>query len=320
MFGFVTVILFLYHISVKFTLYVPQRGTSIEHSFETFIFNSSCPKHGLITVVTGGRLANKIWEYASVYAAARILNMDAFVPEEIHKELRKYFKHLSIPSETNLSQCKEFLNNKTRTTLNQTSFSYIIKYPERAKNRIITLKQWIILLETTRFLSELKTELQFREEYVANSNAIFNDVKLVKRSSDLTFVGVHVRRTDYPAYVRRKYNIDSANESFYLHAMEWFRVRYENVAFLVVSDDIQWCKKNLVSLHEDIFFVGNGNTGSPGYDLALLSLCNHSIIDYGTYGLWGAIMSGGETVYYNTSVRTFITDFASLLHSWHALG
>ena len=31
-------------------------------------------------------------------------------------------------------------------------------------------------------------------------------------------------------------------------------------------------------------------------DLATLSLCNHSIIDYGTFGMWGALLSGGEIV------------------------
>ncbi len=30
-----------------------------------------------------------------------------------------------------------------------------------------------------------------------------------------------------------------------------------------------------------------------GIDLALLSLANHSIISYGTFGMWGAFLSGG---------------------------
>ena len=28
----------------------------------------------------------------------------------------------------------------------------------------------------------------------------------------------------------------------------------------------------------------------------MLSKCNHSIIDYGTFGMWGALLSGGEIV------------------------
>ena len=32
-------------------------------------------------------------------------------------------------------------------------------------------------------------------------------------------------------------------------------------------------------------------------DLALASSCNHSIIDVGSYGFWGAYLAGGETIY-----------------------
>ena len=31
-----------------------------------------------------------------------------------------------------------------------------------------------------------------------------------------------------------------------------------------------------------------------GEDLALLAACNHSIISYGTFGMWAAIFAGGE--------------------------
>ena len=33
-----------------------------------------------------------------------------------------------------------------------------------------------------------------------------------------------------------------------------------------------------------------------GEDLALLAACNHSIISYGTFGMWAAILAGGEVV------------------------
>ena len=31
-----------------------------------------------------------------------------------------------------------------------------------------------------------------------------------------------------------------------------------------------------------------------GEDLALLAACNHSIISYGTFGMWAAFLAGGE--------------------------
>ena len=35
---------------------------------------------------------------------------------------------------------------------------------------------------------------------------------------------------------------------------------------------------------------------SYGVDLAILSQCNHTILDYGTFGLWAALLSGGRII------------------------
>ena len=35
---------------------------------------------------------------------------------------------------------------------------------------------------------------------------------------------------------------------------------------------------------------------SPGNDLCLLSLANHSILSHGTFGMWGALLAGGKTI------------------------
>merc|ERR1711974_517751 len=41
-----------------------------------------------------------------------------------------------------------------------------------------------------------------------------------------------------------------------------------------------------------------------GEDLALLAAYNHSIISYGTFGMWAAILAGGEVVTSSTMART----------------
>ena len=35
---------------------------------------------------------------------------------------------------------------------------------------------------------------------------------------------------------------------------------------------------------------------SYGVDLAILSQCNHTILDYGTFGLWAALLAGGRII------------------------
>ena len=41
-----------------------------------------------------------------------------------------------------------------------------------------------------------------------------------------------------------------------------------------------------------------------GVDMALLSMANHSIMTYGTFGMWGALLAGGETLMPKSHVQT----------------
>ena len=34
----------------------------------------------------------------------------------------------------------------------------------------------------------------------------------------------------------------------------------------------------------------------PGFDLCLLASCNHSIHTYGTFGMWGSLLAGGDVI------------------------
>jgi len=55
---------------------------------------------------------------------------------------------------------------------------------------------------------------------------------------------------------------------------------------------------------------------SPEQDFAIMSSCNDSIIDYGTYAVWGAMLSGVDTfVYTLTNSGAFV--LALLFPDWY---
>nr|CAD7205882.1 unnamed protein product [Timema douglasi] len=137
------------------------------------------------------------------------------------------------------------------------------------------------------------------------------------------FVAVHVRRTDYVMYLKRKGLTVSVDVSYYKHAVAWMlrkltsdlKTSY-NIAFILASDDKAWCEKNLIpQIKKEIHSFGNQNNlgGSsvfylgikttPVVDLVMLSSCNHSIIAYGTYGIWSALMANGWTVVYDMAAK-----------------
>ena len=103
-------------------------------------------------------------------------------------------------------------------------------------------------------------------------------------------VGVHVRRTDFHQF-SKNWMAELLNETFYLEAMSYLRARYEAVTFLVVSDDQDWCRDHLQA--EDVI-VMRGH--SPAVDLAIMAQCQAAIVDYGTFSVWGGILSQGEVL------------------------
>lgn len=133
--------------------------------------------------------------------------------------------------------------------------------------------------------------------------------------TNATYISIHVRRTDYVEYLWQKFKVKPAPVRYYLNAMDYFLNKYKNAIFMVASDNIAWCKYNLRSDRHRINFISDSNGRGPGKDLAVLSACNHSIIDYGTYGSFAAILAAGETVVFNVSSH-FSTLIAEALPNW----
>jgi len=94
--------------------------------------------------------------------------------------------------------------------------------------------------------------------------------------------------------------------------MQWYRKNVKGpLIFLIVSDDVKWCKKHLLG-SKDVKIASK----SPEHDLALLSFSNHTIIDYGTFGYWGASMAGGHTISLNVD-QNFNKLMTTINKKWH---
>lgn len=70
-------------------------------------------------------------------------------------------------------------------------------------------------------------------------------------------------------------------DQFYRRAVSELRERYPDNIVLVLSDDVEWCTHHLNI--EGSHYIGSSD---PHLDLAILSLCHHTVIDYGTFGIW----------------------------------
>ncbi len=118
------------------------------------------------------------------------------------------------------------------------------------------------------------------------------DIPIVNNPK-LVLIGVHVRRTDYAASTAN-HGGTLAPARYYEKAMDHFRKRYgwggrRKMMFVVVSDDMAWCRANLGGA-DDVYLLGSHEEGvseveqteNLGFDLGLMLNCHHVIVSHGT--------------------------------------
>jgi len=263
--------------------------------------NIRCPQKPIVTVNQLGRLGNQMYEYISVWAVAKKTGHEAYVPSCLIRELGEIFQNLTVPPLSYLAYCT------------------IEKYPVQVQADIIDYFNGSMLLpfyaQIPKYIAPLVREIpqifQFKKHIVDESQRLLHVAS--KGVKNITYVGVHVRRTDYNNHLNVLYNASMVKPDFFLRQMNLLRNKYKPIMFVVVSDDPEWCERELHGV--DVVIIRNN---SPAQDLAIMAACNHSIIDYGSYGMWGAILSEGDTYVYNLS-NSYDAAFemASLLPNWH---
>ena len=101
-------------------------------------------------------------------------------------------------------------------------------------------------------------------------------------------ISVHVRRGDF-LFIAERWNKEYIVKQSYHHkALKYILDRTsDDYNILVFSNDIEWCRDNLIFKNERIttYYV----EGNLDYiDLWLMSLCSHNIIESSTMSWWGA--------------------------------
>ena len=132
---------------------------------------------------------------------------------------------------------------------------------------------------------------------------------------EVTFIGTHVRLGDKRRLKHLiKNDLGSAPLSYIEHALSYYYRQYKYPLFIVASDELDWCKKNMKYKKYTIKF---SPFISYQEDFALLTMCNHSLMTVGSFGWFSSWLAGGEVVYYGNfpGKRGFYPDFYP--PQWH---
>jgi hypothetical protein len=131
-------------------------------------------------------------------------------------------------------------------------------------------------------------------------------------------VSIHVRRGDY--LLPQHHHFCILNIDYYNDAISHFMDDIEKYHFVVFSNDIEWCKENLIEGDmvtfiepgaEDYGWSAPSETGIE--DLILMSMCHHNIIGNSSYSWWAAFKNKNESKKV-VCPKNYLKDYSSFRH------
>ncbi|KRT80115.1 hypothetical protein AMK59_6377 [Oryctes borbonicus] len=283
-----------------------------------------------ITVRKMGQFGNQIWEYMSLYVIWNVqydilknFDFTPYIDEDMKENLEDLFENLTIQAFPKIyRQCDD---RETITILKDQQF----RLPQNMYKRNILLDSYSARYEDVveYGIENVKKELRFKSKYVEDVMKTFEKIRSEHhlQSNDTVFVGMHYRGGDYIPHLEGNHGTKfkgPPNYSYYTSAMDYFKAKYNNVIFIMVSIDGDWLAKNVAKIQKHGTVILNPYTNDVNRDLTLLSHCNHSIINYGTFGVTAALFAQGDTILYDLELPidyrgdTLALGLSKILPSW----
>jgi hypothetical protein len=248
-----------------------------------------------------GRLGNQMFQYASLRGIAHNNNEKWKIPGKNIKGKTDYclfdcFEMFSVKDNNIITAKDQNLPNKKAK-----SFEFDIDLYSNAKN--VNLNSY---LQTEKYFLNIKNEILLDFTFKKD---IQNKVKFIKDIIDNNTAFLHIRRGDNTGHPDLVLD-PSENLKYYKNAIKLFD---KSTKFIVISDEIDWCKNQTFFKNNKFYFtenwgklsnkclINNGgnpvyiNSTIPYYDLYIMSLCNGGIIPTSTFGWWGAYLQKNRT-------------------------
>ncbi|KAH9513709.1 Galactoside 2-alpha-L-fucosyltransferase 1 [Bulinus truncatus] len=257
-----------------------------------------------------GRLGNQMFIYATLLGLARAHNRRAFVKDG--GDLVNTFQISFLNKNINTDSWMIF-KEKTYSTFDP----LFMILPEVNLTLYGGLQTWRYFMHAK---DEIRREFTLRSTLHKYAQNVITNCR--RQLDNHVLVGVHVRRGDILTPHQVKFGYQAADASYFRKAFIKMRsfLPNQNITFLVASEDLDWCVKNLNDSSVSVL-----PPGSAAEHIAVLSSCDHVIITGGTYGWMAAWLANGITIY-NTKhvsrtapVRNGFTDGDFYLPGWIGL-
>ncbi len=259
----------------------------------------------LITVEAGDgrRLGNLMFSYASLVGIAKRNHMETVMPSTCRL---KYVFQISAMLADDMDMILGIHEKHEEFGRRASAYDFGTETLPRINTRLLGYYQsWRYFRNAT---SELRSEFTFCQP-IQDTALSFHKGIHIQELDDATGpgskfqikyvrVGIHVRRGDILQPYYQQYGYTVADAGYFTRAMAYFTERFTRVQFVVCSDDILWAKENIFPPEGSNSRVAFSEGHTDFEDLAILTLCNHTIISVGSFGWWAGWLAGGTTLYY----------------------
>lgn len=178
-----------------------------------------------------------------------------------------------------------FLCNMVQKKLNVNGLYYYIptmkKFYKSKTDNIIFFGSY----EDNKSMEEYRNEIL--NYYKINSNLNDDAQEIRKIALNSNSVCITIRRGDFLSNKYKK-NFYICNEQYFENAIKKMNLLISNPQYIVFSDDVEWCKKN-VKFPKNTIYENRGNSIVQKIDL--MSSCKNFIISNSTFSWWVQFLS-----------------------------
>lgn len=131
---------------------------------------------------------------------------------------------------------------------------------------------------------------QIRADFTFNDKVIGLSRNWRDKILNVNSVSLHVRRGDYVSLSSANIFHGVCSIEYYKQAVQKIIATVGDVELFIFSDDLEWCRQNLV-FNMPTHFV---NTNDTFQDLYLMTQCKHNIIANSSFSWWGAWLNANS--------------------------
>ena len=226
-----------------------------------------------------GRLANQMFQYASLKGIAKNRGFDFVIPPE-----NKFGESdpLVRSDPLNIHNCFNIDNNRIGMYPNQIFAERMHTFDQELFETCPDNIDLFGYYQSPKYFNHIEDEIRkdfsFSQDLVDSCQEVIDTL-----GGDV--ISLHIRRTDY-----------KANPNHPLQPIEYYNSALDKLpkdsSVVVFSDDYEWCESN-EAFSDDRFAVSNN---AADFDLCLMTLCKYHIIANSSYSWWGAWLGKSDKV------------------------